>query len=544
MKKFNSHIRRYDWIVPALSGIVVFFIVFLRVKLIGAYVFSDAIVYISLAHSFAKNYTFLKYNNEYGITEFNPLTSAIWGILLKITDLDIITIVGLINAIALGITVFISARWIYILIQSNIIRIGSILLLIFSLALLSVAYMAMTDTLFNLFVLAFLFTAQLFLKIDNKKVFHPVIIAGICLTVLAIFTRWIGISLVFVGISLLLFNYITKYRFTDIRKSVIVIVAYSMCSILPLLVFMIYNKIVVGSASEHLNRFLKYGPPDLSVLHYFALFFKYLINWFVPVPQEIYLFISIILKTWIGNIFIIFCLLIILSICSYVIFNKTRNKNIDIKTIPAHYIVFVLFTIIYITNFILVFCFTLPNHYINEKHSLPLYIPCVIICAVLINSVCNNFKKYQSIGKLCCIGIFIASLVICINVGYNSYKLTTNTESLGLANNSVLESDIAIFIKNYSFGNFVYSNSSFLVYHYHNKPHKKIYNMRDLHKTDLQKEIDKGNHIEIIWFNDTHHPDRVNIKEQYFTIIDNNTKIKILFENKNAIVYDIYALKQ
>ena len=421
MQKFNLYIRRYDWIVPALSGIVVFFIVFLRVKLIGAYVSSDSVVYISLAHSFAKNYTFLKYNNEYGITEFNPLISAIWGILLKITDLDIITIVGLVNAIALGITVFISARWIYILIQSNIIRIGSILLLTFSVALLSVAYMVMTDTLFNLFILTFLFIAQQFLKIDNNKVFNSVIIAGICLTVLAIFTRWIGISLVFVGISLLLFNYITKYKLTDIRKSAIVVIVYSMCSILPLLAFMTYNKIVVGSTSEHLNRFLKYGYPDLSVLHYFALFFKYLINSFVPVPQEIYSFVSIVLKTWIGNIFIIFGLLIILSICSYIIFNKIRNKNIDlenISNIPAHYIVFVLFTIIYITNFLLVFCFTLPNHYINEKHSLPLYIPCVIICAVLINGIYNNLKKYQLIGKLCCIGIFIASLVICINVGY------------------------------------------------------------------------------------------------------------------------------
>ena len=105
-----------------------------------------------------------------------------------------------------------------------------------------------------------------------------------------------------------------------------------------------------------------------------------------------------------------------------------------------------------------------------------------------------------------------------------------------MANNSVSELDIAKFIKNYSFGNLVYSNSSFLAYYYHGKPHKKFYSMRDLYNIDLQGEIAKGNHIEIIWFNNTHNLDMI------YTI-DSNIKTKVLFENKNATVYDVYGLK-
>ncbi len=173
-------------------------LILLRETNYGVGLDGDSALYISTARNLLEGNGFVTYSGGvYGnAPPLFPLVLAFAGLL----GMDVIVAAGYLNAIAFGVTAFITGIWLMSRIESRFLVTWAVLGCILSLRLIHSATYALTESLFVLFVVASIFALDRFLY---ARKYSFLILSAVC-AALACITRYPGIMLVIATLLLLL----------------------------------------------------------------------------------------------------------------------------------------------------------------------------------------------------------------------------------------------------------------------------------------------------------------------------------------------------
>ena len=218
------------------SGVLVAGIVLLRQHAHGPYFSIDAVHYLAIARSLASGD---------GYVSFDGLSPANWppgfASLMAVGSLFIFDpkdIVGPLNAVALGLTVFITGLWLRERIESHFLVLWGCLALVFSIPLVWVATYALSESVFILFLMLSLVYADRFLRSGSRS---SLILAGLfgCLVCLL---RYSGVPVVLAVAVMMMFSR-SSAGLEKLRR----VGFYVSISLLPLCLWMVRNVFVTGT---------------------------------------------------------------------------------------------------------------------------------------------------------------------------------------------------------------------------------------------------------------------------------------------------------
>ena len=211
----------------------------------------DSVEYISLAKSLLEGEGFTRY---YGGTliRFPPLYPMMLAA-ASFFSFDPFDIAGPLNAILIGLTIFVVGRWLQQNLWSPLLALWGCMILTLSVPTAEIASRAMAEPVYILLTILALIQADNFIR----KGANSSLIWSAIFTALACITRFAGISIIAIVVLILLLspNVVTKMKVKHI-------VIYSFISLAPVLVWM--SRTLIASGQLAGNRYFK--SPSLSVV--------------------------------------------------------------------------------------------------------------------------------------------------------------------------------------------------------------------------------------------------------------------------------------
>lgn len=211
----------------------------------------DSVEYISLAKSLQEGEGFTRY---YGGTliRFPPLYPMMLAI-ASFFSFDPFDIAGPLNAILIGLTIFVVGRWLQQNLLSPLLALWGCMILIFSVPTAEIASRAMAEPVYILLTILALIQADNFIR----KGANSSLIWSAIFTALACITRYAGIAIIAIVVLILLLS-----PKVAAKMKVKHIVIYSFISLAPVLVWM--SRTLMASGQLAGNRYFK--SPSLSVV--------------------------------------------------------------------------------------------------------------------------------------------------------------------------------------------------------------------------------------------------------------------------------------
>ena len=197
---------------------------------------SDSIFYISVARHLLEGEGFVTLTNKELYVAWPPL----YPMLLAAASLfmfDPYAVAGPLNAAIFGLTIFVAGHYLRQHIHSRFLILWACLAILLSIPLTSIAYTAMSEPLFILFVTLSLLQTDIFLHQGKRTS----LLWAAVFTALACLTRYIGLTLPMTIVPLILLQ-----RNTALIVKMKHIVAYTLVSVSPIALWILRNSLLSG----------------------------------------------------------------------------------------------------------------------------------------------------------------------------------------------------------------------------------------------------------------------------------------------------------
>ena len=206
----------------------------------GVRIGADSIHYISVARHLLEGEGFGQLTNKEPYLHWPPL----YPILLAAASLfifDPLNVAGPLNAAIFGLTIFVAGHYLRQRIHSRFLILWACLAILFSIPLPSVAYIAMSEAPFTLFIILSLLHTDYFLHQGKRSS----LLWAAVFTALACLTRYIGLTLPMIIVPLLLFQRNHRAHAQDeVHRS---IYTYTLISVFPVALWILRNLLISGS---------------------------------------------------------------------------------------------------------------------------------------------------------------------------------------------------------------------------------------------------------------------------------------------------------
>jgi hypothetical protein len=236
----------------------------------------DSVSYISAASNLVNGKGYINYDGS-PITIEPPMYPVILGIVSWVFKMDPLGSVRFVNALLLGLIIFLAGLLFKKHLKSSpsLVVLGTAYVLV-STALISVSYIVWTEPLFICFILLYFLFSE---KYSEKSEMSSLILLSI-LTLLATLTRYMGLSLVFTSLFVILFFNPEKPG-TKIRHLFIFIFV----SILPITALLIRNFNLSGSFFGYNAGswgIIPISQEAVNVYKTFRTIFNGIFYWYLP----------------------------------------------------------------------------------------------------------------------------------------------------------------------------------------------------------------------------------------------------------------------
>lgn len=204
----------------------------------------DSTIYISVARNFLDGHGFVQWLNKEPYLYYSPLYPALLAG-ASLFAFDPYTVAGPVNAAIFGSSIFIAGRWLRRRIESRFLLVWGCLALALSPPLAAVAYTAMSESLFILFVLVSLIYTNRFLETPSGTT----LIWASVFAALACLTRYVGVTLIMTTLPLLLLQ-----RGPALVAKMKQMAAYALIASVPLCLWMLRNLLIVENPKAFLGH--------------------------------------------------------------------------------------------------------------------------------------------------------------------------------------------------------------------------------------------------------------------------------------------------
>lgn len=475
-KGVSQHITNYYFIFLGIIGLL---IVLASTYRYGIGFSPDSALYISTSRSLLSGQGFIGYDGSTYI--YWPPLLPILLALMGLFGLDCLDAARYVNAISFGLIVFCSSFWI----RENI-KFGSLVLfgsfgVLLSVPVLIVSNYVWSEPIFILFSFLSLYILGKYLASQKSKL----LFLSAIFVALACLTRYIGITIVFTGLLLLLFRR-NKNFFSRLIDSTI----FGFISILPITAWIVRNYMISSTLTG--ERF----PSSFTLPQIFNSTFDIISQWllFTKMPSMLRI--------------LIVCFLLI-SLIVILVAIKRRNKNCSKNTHLLQILPLFAFLLVYI-SFLFVCGLTTNISEINNRIMSPIYVPLILL---LIFSI-DNIRRFPSRKFHKQFLSYILIIGFCLWLIYplqGTIKAIAYYNKNGAGYSSPLwhNSNLVLYLKENPLHGQIYSNVPGAIYILTGMPAKQIPRKRPENSpvsiiNDLlqfKKSLSSGKDTYVVWFN-------------------------------------------
>ena len=366
-----------NWILVALVLIAVTgLVLMLYVTDQGVSLGSDSAAYIAAAQNFLKGYGLSWVSAK---LEVKPLVHypPLYPIVLagfELASINPIDAARIVNAIAFGLGIFLIGSILKIATGSNLLAIGSALLMLVSGEQIEIHSWGMSEPLFIL--LSLLGLTLLFLYLRDSKIISLVLSAFVF--GLVAITRYIGAVYIFAALAVLILD----IRL-EIRARLKNLLLFLIISTLPLAIWMIRNFIALGKVS---NRTLGLNTETLG--RDFSLGFRSVTNWFLPLR-----IVELMQSRQYITIGVTILALLTLSIIIVFLHFMARQDKDKMRIVPDPFTVLVIFALFFLFGLSFSVLLTSPTPDVSERILGPVYV-LILMLVVLVIGAAIRTKKW------------------------------------------------------------------------------------------------------------------------------------------------------
>ena len=340
----------------------------------------DSPLYISVARHLLEGEGFVEFTNKELYVKWPPL----YPLLLATASLfrfDPLNVAGPLNAAIFGLTIAVAGHYLRQRIHSRFLILWTCLAILLSIPLTSIAYTAMSEPLFILFITLSLLHTDYFLHQGKRAS----LLWAAVFTALACLTRYIGLTLPMTIVSLLLLQHNTA-----LMVKMKHIAAYTLISVSPIVLWILRNSLLSGSPMGPRSPSSRTLPDLLDIM------LNHLSRWvFLDLPLgEFHRFVVALTGL---------ALLALAIHCTWLSYIHAQQKAAAWTDWSPFYI-FSSFTLVYLISLIYTILTTeidiiLHNDNMNisqDRYMIPMYIP-LLFTAVL---VMDRFLRAEQQRKL------------------------------------------------------------------------------------------------------------------------------------------------
>ncbi len=424
-QNYSSH-RGYILFFTS-AAIISALLVIISTSLYGAGITYDSTIYIALAENFNSGQSIIRsdyvaqpplYPVILGLCGSNPQRSA-----------------HIINAFALGLTVFLSGILLLRMIGPGLLNVAGILVIITAGHLVFVSVMVWTEIIFIWLTVLFLLLIHVYIK---KGGIPALVLMSVC-AVLASYTRYIGITTVISGIFIILL--ISR---NSLRKRIFHSLLFFILSGTPYFAWIYRNFIVSG------NYFGPRLPSKYSFIKNTEQAIKIFFSWFLKEKSLQSWFVYISLYLMLGLIFIL--------ILAYMARAASKER---LSFISANAGSLIIFSTVYL-SFLLISSTAISYDKIDARLLSPIFIPAVLILVFFAKLYKDLLEKRVS-KRLVNFLLIIFTLVILlpsINTKIENTAARIREGAGGYSTNTWRKSETIIFLQSNELekGYIIYSN--------------------------------------------------------------------------------------
>ncbi|MFC2072823.1 hypothetical protein ACFLUU_09065 [Chloroflexota bacterium] len=371
MKRLN-----WAWLLLVLMGVIGVSLVLISTSRYGSGIEPDSVEYISVARGLLSGEGFVLHDLTPYITG-PPLFPSLLA-LVGLGGIDPIDSARFINAAIFGLIVFLTGFWLLKTLDSlTLALLGSIVILL-SAPLIGVSSFILTEALFILLVLLFIFETGRFLKSGNLQA----LFLSAIITALIWLTRYAGVTVLLTGLVLLLFR-----RNTPIKSRLINGTVFGLIATLPIAIWVLRNYFIsstfVGPRQPPSDTFIE----SIMLNIYLALsrFSQFLLPKYVPDMLRILVF---------SILFILVGVIIV-----YVV----RHKKDNTSFIGVEHLIPLLTLVIVYVGFYVISSAIIKYDPINDRLLCPAYIPLVFIVMIAVKNAsvaCQGHRWKHTVSIL------------------------------------------------------------------------------------------------------------------------------------------------
>ena len=496
--KFNFTAKHMNYLIITFT-VIAFLIIFVNTSKYGSGCWPDCVHYISTARNLLSGTGYYAYSNI-PYVEFPPLFPTLLAI-IGLVGIDPFIAARYVNALFFSLIVLISSLWLKRHIESRTLQIFGALAILFSIPLIEICVTAMSEPLFIVLTLLFIWEMELFL-VSNKDLSF---FLAILFATLACLTRYIGVTLVVTGLALLLIKRdisLTK----KILKGLLLITA---CA-LPVSSWVLRNYLVTST----LTGTRKPSSYNFGQIIYYTL--DTATSWFMPplALTETQIFSKLPLKAQgllhfvtfspVARFIIsIFFLCIIISSFLFFIWRiRNRRKNESLLAVTPVF----LFLIFYLGILVIIIKLIHVDNFqpVDNRFLSPAYSPIVLLIIYMIDQLLQFSRRTFSKPS---IRVILIAITIVMTIypfvysGVMSIKFINNGAG-GYSQIEYRNSPTILYLKNNPLKGNIISNSPDRIYlltglsaNFSPKTYEDITSLQDI-------LTNKKNNIYLVWFED------------------------------------------
>ena len=395
-----AHFRPNRRNLPALLVVVMAVLgtahILVRTWTYGAAITPDAIHYLSAAESIAAG-TGLKVFDDVFFVFYPPFFPMLLAF-IDILGIEPRESVRWVNAAIFGLIVLTSGFWLLRTLASRTLALAATALILVSLPLNSLASQAMTEPLFVL--LAILALMQMGAFIEGEAKWKPVLLAAV-FTALAALTRYPGITLIFVGVTVSLLHpaapFIARMRYA---------VVFGGIASLPVAAALLRRWLIEATIEA------PEGASGQSLSTSLRQVARIAREWVVPEAAP----------DWSANLWIAAGALLATGAAAMLVAFMIRRQAAVAS--PRTAFPFVVFILIYLI-FTITIVPRLVGQLIDGRYLLPLYVPAVLGGSFLVNKFIHELRPQMVFMKW--IPASIVLVILASSIGFSIHRNFTTT---------------------------------------------------------------------------------------------------------------------